>query len=133
MGFDSIFLLSFTESVSKSAKQVLLSYNFSFTSKIQFSDYQDNVVTPRIVQLIEELPSLVHSGRELMLKKRIDLLNGYLSMVENYEKVVQRNDINTRDKEHLLGGSSIGAALTSNNIYKIIQKAMSGKFHSLLI
>lgn len=58
------------------------------SSKSVIADYQrasggchmDSVVGPRIIELIQELPTLARSGRELELRAKINLICGYLTL-----------------------------------------------------
>ena len=96
----------------------------SLISEEEWRDHQNNITAPRILQLIEELPALALSGREINVRNRLDLLNGYLLMILNFEKHSNRYlDKHGGNYINLSQGSFIGASLASRDISIPIRKS----------
>ena len=122
------FLFICLESIAILARPVIAAFQSSFNSEEEWGDHQNNIIAPRILQLIEELPALALSGREINLRNRLDLLNGYLLMILNFEKHSNGYlDKHGGNYINLSQGSFIGASLASRDISILIRKSVSGK------
>ena len=95
--------------------------------KNKWKKHQNTYLAPRIVQLIEELPALVLSGREINATNGINLINGYLSLLSfRSEKNINKNE--SDDLKYIVGGSDIGASFGSEDVQLLIRNSISSEF-----
>lgn len=66
---------------------------------------------PRVVRLVEELSALARSGREEELRRRLELLRGYLSLVAGDEE----------------GLRLLRASLSSPRVFSLLRKSLASE------
>jgi hypothetical protein len=104
--------------------QVLSEYK-SQLGAIEWKRRLSQNTVPTILELVEMLPILAKSGRDVEVRNYLRIIDGYLLISFRGEKNLGANQ--TKHRSLGKGKSDIGAALSCVEGAKVVKEAFSGK------